>query len=62
MLLTCSTMERTMFADYEGRLKLDDRLMDMRSEFEQYKEQVREILKVRYNVTRPEPQSLIQIP
>jgi hypothetical protein len=55
-------MERTMFADYEGRLKLDDRLMDMRSEFEQYKEQVREILKVRYNVTRPEPQSLIQIP
>jgi hypothetical protein len=62
MLLTCSTMERTMFADYEGRLKLDDGLIRMRSEFERYKEQVREILKVRYNVMRPEPSSLIQIP
>jgi hypothetical protein len=59
MLLTCFTMEQTMFTDYEGRLKLDDGLIRMRSDFERYKEQVREVLKVRYNIQRPEPTTLI---
>jgi hypothetical protein len=53
MLLTCSTMERTLFNDYEGRLKLDNELMRMRGEFEMYKEHLREILKVRYLVEPP---------
>jgi hypothetical protein len=53
MLLTCFTMEQTMFSDYESRLKLDDGLMRMRGEFEAYKEQLRETLKVRYGVKPP---------
>jgi hypothetical protein len=62
MLLTCFTMEQTMFTDYEGRLKLDDGLLRVRSDFERYKEQVREIMKVRYNVQNPQPTSLIHAP
>ncbi len=42
MLLTCFTMERMFFEDYESRLKLDHILVRMRGEFEKYKEQVRE--------------------
>jgi hypothetical protein len=55
-------MEQTMFTDYEGRLKLDDGLMGMRSEFERCKERVRRNMIVRYNVPRPAPKSLIHAP
>jgi hypothetical protein len=53
MLLTCFTMEQTLFNDYDSRLKLDDVLMRMRGEFERYKEQLREKLKVRYGLEPP---------
>lgn len=53
MLLTCFTMENTFFGDYESRLRLDHVLVRMREEFQQYKEQLRRQLIVRYNVTPP---------
>jgi tetratricopeptide (TPR) repeat protein len=53
MLLTCSTMDQTLFNDYDSRLKLDNDLMRMRGEFDRYKERLREILKVRYKVEPP---------
>ncbi len=53
MLLTCSTMEQTLFNDYEGRLKLDDELTRVRGEFDRYKEQLRQTLISRYNVKPP---------
>jgi hypothetical protein len=62
MLLACFTMERTLFSDYEERLKLDDGLMRMRDEFEQYKEQLRRMLIVRYQVRPPKSERLIHTP
>jgi len=59
MLLTCFTMERTLFSDYEGRLKLDDKLVRMREEFEHYKEHLRRKLIDRYQVKPPKPERLI---
>ena len=53
MLLTCVTMEQTMFRDYESRLNLDNGLMRMRSEFDKHKEQVRRNLIVRYGLKPP---------
>lgn len=53
MLLTCSTMLGTFLSDYDNRLKLDDKLMQMRQECDQFKEQVREMLKVRYAIKPP---------
>lgn len=53
MLLTCFTMEQTMFCNYESRLKLDDGLMRMRGEFEAFKEHLREELKARYRLKPP---------
>jgi hypothetical protein len=53
MLLTCSTMEQTLFNDYDSRLKLDNDLMRMRGVFDRYKEQLREMLKVRYRLGPP---------
>ena len=53
MLLTCSTMLLTFLSDYDSRLKLDDTLMRMRQECDQVKEQVREMLKVRYKIEPP---------
>ncbi len=53
MLLTCSTMEQTLFSDYQDRLKLDSELMRMRGEFDRYKEQLRKTLIKRYNVEPP---------
>jgi hypothetical protein len=44
MLLTCSTMERTFFEDYAGRLNLDHVLVEMRSEFQRHKESTREYM------------------
>jgi hypothetical protein len=62
MLLSCFTMEQTFFKDYEGRLKLDSVLVRMRNEFETYKEEVREYLKIRYKVELPVPKSAIYPP
>jgi hypothetical protein len=62
MLLACFTMERTLFSDYEERLKLDDGLMRMRDEFEQYKEHLRRMLIVRYQVRPPKSERLIHTP
>jgi hypothetical protein len=53
MLLTCSTMEQTLFNDCDLRLKLDDELRRMRDDFQRYKEQLRELLKVRYGLEPP---------
>ena len=53
MLLTCFTMEQTLFNDYDSRLKLDDELRRMHDDFERYKEQLREKLKVRYGLEPP---------
>lgn len=53
MLLTCSTMLGTFLSDYDNRLKLDDKLMRMREECDQFKEQVREMLKIRYDIKPP---------
>jgi hypothetical protein len=53
MLLTCSTMLATFLSDYDGRLKLDDTLMRMRQECDRIKEQLREMLKVRYKIEPP---------
>jgi hypothetical protein len=62
MLLACFTMERTLFSDYEERLKLDDGLIRMRDEFEQYKEHLRRMLIVRYQVRPPKSERLIHTP
>jgi len=62
MLLTCFTMERTFFKGYEGRLKLDHVLVQMREEFDRYKEEVREYLKIRYKVEPPLYESVIFSP
>jgi hypothetical protein len=59
LLLICSTMERTLFGDYEWRLKLDDRLARMRLEFQTYKEQVRQNLINRHNIPAPVGKSLL---
>jgi len=59
MLLTGFTMERTLFVDYESRLKLDDTLLKMRGEFVISKEQLRRILIVRYNVPPPATQTVL---
>jgi len=53
MLLTCFTMEQTLFNDYDARLKLDDGLRRMRDEFEVFKEQLREDTKARYKLRPP---------
>jgi hypothetical protein len=53
MLLSCSTMVGTFLGDYDGRLKLDDTLLRMRGESDRIKEQLREMLKVRYKIKPP---------
>jgi hypothetical protein len=53
MLLTCSTMEQTLFSDYDGRLKLDIELMQMRAKCDEYKEWLRERLKTQFNIPPP---------
>lgn len=62
MLLACFTMERTLFSDYQDRLKLDDGLMRKRDEFERYKEQLRRTLINLYQVKPPKRKSLIHVP
>ncbi len=62
MLLTCFTIEQTFFKNYEDRLGLDDVLVRKRGEFESYKERLRGILKRRYNVKPPIPESMVGLP
>jgi hypothetical protein len=62
MLLTCFTMERTFYSDYDSRLKLDHVLVEMRASFERYKENLREELKVRYHIEPPASLPRIIIP
>ena len=52
-LLTCVTMERTFFDDFQTRFKLDARLMQMRHDFEIFKENLRRTMITRYNVQPP---------
>jgi hypothetical protein len=62
MLLACFTMERTLFSDYEDRLKLDDGLVRLRADFERYKEQLRRILINRYQIEPPEAAPRVHTP
>jgi hypothetical protein len=52
-LLTCFVMERTFFDDYETRFNLDARLVQMRHDFEVFKETLRRTLIARYKVQPP---------
>lgn len=52
-LLTCFVMERTFFEDYKTRLQLDARLVQMRQEFEGFKENLRRKLIVEYKIQPP---------
>ena len=54
-LLTCFVMERTFFEDYKTRFQLDARLMQMRQDFEIFKEDLRRTLIARYKVQPPPP-------
>jgi hypothetical protein len=53
LLLTCFTMEKTFYGDYQTRLQFDEPLIRMRKEFEQLKEQLREYMKVHYKIEPP---------
>ena len=59
MLMTCVTIEQTLFGDYESRLKFDDGLSQLKGEFDRKKEQSREAIKIKYKVEPPSP---IEIP
>jgi hypothetical protein len=52
-LLTCFVMERTFFEDYKTRFQLDPRLMQVRHDFEIFKENLRRALIARYNLQPP---------
>lgn len=52
-LLTCFVMERTFFDDFKTRFQLDARLMQMRHDFEIFKENLRRTLIARYNIKPP---------
>jgi hypothetical protein len=52
-LLTCALMERTFFADFSTRFELDARLIQMRRDFEIFKEEVRQTVKAGYEAQRP---------
>jgi len=61
MVLTFFEMEKTLYSDYEDRLKLDDALLRMRKEFEVRKETLRRKLIQRFNL-KPPPSPLIVNP
>ncbi len=61
MLTTFYKMEETLFLDYEDRLKLDDTLLRLRSDFEARKEMLRRKLIARYEL-KPPPSPLIVKP
>jgi hypothetical protein len=52
-LVTGFVMERTFFEDYVARFRLDVRLMQMRHDFERFKENLRRTLIIRYKVQPP---------
>lgn len=52
-LLTCFVIEDTFYNDFQARLKLDFKLMDMRREFSDHKEQLRQFLIKKYNINAP---------
>ena len=54
-LLTCFVMEQTFFEDYKTRFQFDARLVQMRHEFEIYKENLRRILIAKHNIQPPAP-------
>jgi hypothetical protein len=53
MVLTFFEMEKTLYSDYDDRLKLDDVLLRMRQEFEVRKETLRRKLIQRFNLKPP---------
>lgn len=53
MVLTFFEIEKTLYSDYEDRLKLDDALLRMRQEFEVRKEALRRKLIQRFNLKPP---------
>lgn len=53
MLLASYLMEKTFFGDFEDRLKFDLDLIHMREEFERQKEQMRQNIINRFNMTPP---------
>jgi hypothetical protein len=56
-LLTCFVMERTFYEDYATRFQLDARLVQMRNEFEVFKQNLRRTMIARYKVKPPPPKS-----
>lgn len=52
-LLTCFVMERTFFEDFKPRFELDATLMQMRLDFEIFKENLRRTVITMYNVQPP---------
>jgi hypothetical protein len=61
MVLTFFEMEKTLYSDFDNRLKLDDALLRMRQEFEVRKETLRRKLIQRFNL-KPPPSPLIVNP
>ncbi len=53
LMLTCYTMEKQLFDDYEAELQGNDDLTRVRNGAEIYKEQLRQILKDRYKIVTP---------
>jgi hypothetical protein len=51
LLMTCFTIENTFFPDYKDRLQLDDKLVEMRTSFDSYKESLRRDIIERFNIT-----------
>lgn len=54
MILVFQLMERVLFADYEGRLKFDDKLDSMRRRFDTYKEKTRWKIIRTFNIQPPQ--------
>jgi hypothetical protein len=52
-LLTCFVMERTFFDDFKARFELDARLVQMRHDFQIFKENLRRTVITKYNVQPP---------
>jgi hypothetical protein len=61
MVLTFFEMEKTLYSDFDDRLKLDDALLRMRQEFEVRKETLPRKVIQRFNL-KPPPSPLIVNP
>ncbi len=51
--LFCCVTERTFFDDFQTRLKLDARLLQMCRSFEEFKKRLRKTVIARYNLQLP---------